>query len=490
MKTFRLPHFSTWLGIIVLTAILVGDRILITPSFHEPVSYTVPKTADLLMPVDKVVPIGKVKKGETVQYFGVLRGDDDRPIGILVQTASGERGVLTAPSLGFPKRAVLEEDDEEDDLRNDKITCILPPELPHWDLREKGDYYMSVKKFERLYIGATFEENEARYRPAFGVVKEGKATYAYYPNIELVNFDNGEIYNPVVQYDAQGVAVAYTFSPGSLTNNRMLILLMPKLSSIIDNDFFARFIAGSVYHHAFTDEMDNFGEYSDNFYYNHRWLLYVRLFFMVLVFLCWMIFMVTLPSLILEAGLYCRWIYYFLPDKLLSLLFFLVAAVWTYIWVGLTVVWGFLTLFVLLTLFVALCGWIYSQRMLATRPAKRCPTCRRMEVNKFRDRKLIREYNQWRPEAVVNDSHTHRWETWTEVTTKYAYGNTYTSRKNVQSHSRTTTTYSDYNVLYHVKEYISYYECMGCHHVEEIPDEQLQELKREFKGKRTEVTTT
>jgi hypothetical protein len=50
MKTFRLPHFSTWLGIIVLTAILVGDRILITPSFHEPVSYTVPKTADLLMP--------------------------------------------------------------------------------------------------------------------------------------------------------------------------------------------------------------------------------------------------------------------------------------------------------------------------------------------------------------------------------------------------------------------------------------------------------
>ena len=308
MKTFRLPHFSTWLGIIVLTAILVGDRILITPSFHEPVSYTVPKTADLLMPVDKVVPIGKVQKGETVQYFGVLRGDDDRPIGILVQTASGERGVLTAPSLGFPKRAVLEED-EQDDLRNDKITCILPPELPHWDLREKGDYYMSVEKFERLYIGATFEENEARYRPAFGVVKEGKATYAYYPNIELVNFGNGEIYNPVVQYDAQGVAVAYTFSPGSLTNNRMLILLMPKLSSIIDNDFFARFIAGSVYHHAFTDEMDNFGEYSDNFYYNHRWLLYVRLFFMVLVFLCWMIFMVTLPSLILEAGLYSRWIY-------------------------------------------------------------------------------------------------------------------------------------------------------------------------------------
>jgi hypothetical protein len=43
-------------------------------------------------------------------------------------------------------------------------------------------------------------------------------------------------------------------------------------------------------------------------------------------------------------------------------------------------------------------------------------------------------------------------------------------------------------VYYHVKEYIYYYECRGCKHVETIVDEELKELDRRRVGQHTSVS--
>ena len=107
-----------------------------------------------------------------------------------------------------------------------------------------------------------------------------------------------------------------------------------------------------------------------------------------------------------------------------------------------------------------------------------------MFTNKFLKREFIREYEEWDDESVAIDSHTERWQTWTEVTTKYGDGRTTTGKENVRNHSRTTTTYDDYKVLYKVKEYEISFRCSECGNIEKIVDHDYQELRREYVGPR------
>ena len=156
----------------------------------------------------------------------------------------------------------------------------------------------------------------------------------------------------------------------------------------------------------------------------------------------------------------------------------------TYIWCALLTVWGFLWLFLFIPIIAGFCAFAYAGRYLGNIPHDRCLKCRRMELVQFLKTEFVREYDEWRPDKVAIDSHTERWKTWTEV----HWSNGSRTRENEQSHSRTTTVYADYTVLYHVKEYENYYECQACGNIETTLSEKLHELDRHQVGTHVEVS--
>ena len=113
-----------------------------------------------------------------------------------------------------------------------------------------------------------------------------------------------------------------------------------------------------------------------------------------------------------------------------------------------------------------------------------------METIGFVNRTFYKEYDEWRKESEAIDSHTETWKTWTDVTTTYGDGHTSHTRENERNHSRTTTLYADFKVLYHVKVYHKNYQCAECGYMEYIPEEELTELDRVFTGQHTSVSET
>ena len=512
-STFRLPHWSTIIGLVVLLGILIGDRIVSKTSFPDnPVRLVLDRNIAMqrVTSGEKGV-IAQLRQGEMVKYLGVIEGGGTRPCGIIVETEAGERGLLSAMDMGYPlfrdndssRITILSYDDSDTWTRCnivneagvktrvdlDDIRPVLPDSLRPYVLRTEGDYFMSKEKFENLYIGASLADNEKRYRPAMQIDKTPNGSEAYYPNLEVVDFEEGHIYNPIITYDASGIATNYRWAVDHWhSNNRLIVKYLPKLPYIIDKDIYASLISGSLYEHAFSENETEYGETEPASLTDVPLRRWVGLIVYLLTGLIWIFLMCTLPSLIMDASLYCRWLYYHLPDWAVAIIFSLVGLFSIYLWTALMTVWGCLWIFLPVIIFTGLCGWAYSQRLLSDTPSKRCVKCRRMEVNKYRDRKFLREYDEWRPEKKKVDSRTSRWQSWTEVTHKYSNGSTKTEKRDVKNHSRTETLYADYNVLYHVKEYMNYYECQGCHYVEELQDEELQELQRMHTGHHTEVT--
>lgn len=503
-STIKLPHLSTIIGLVVLIGMLVINRVTMKTSYPQHPQILTLDRSIMLMEANEYVPIKTLKKGETVSYLGILKGDWTRPASLLVETNDGDRGLLSTVDLGCPQYMTEMKDSnlvevtgfKKDDYRSHfviknsvgetkevelgDIRPVLSEEMRPFVLSEKGDYYMTKEKFERLYIGQRFEDNEKRYRPAMHIHHTNTGCTAYYPNLEIVDRKEGKIQNPIIEYDANGIAVAYEFGKYHWhSNNRYLLMYLPWLVDILDNDFFARQIEGSLYETSWSWQDEDYSEDNPMSLKAVPFKRWLGLVIYVLFGFIWLFLLCTLPSLIMDSSLYCRYIYYHLPDVVVAVIFSGVAIASMYIWTVLMAVWGCLWIFLPGIWIAGICAWGYSQRLLADTPAQRCPECKRMEVNYFRNRKFIQEYDEWRQESKIVDSRrTHTGTSWTEVTTKYSNGSTSSRKENVKEHYRTDTYYDDYNVLYHVKEYIKYYECAGCGHVEEIPEEDLTELQR------------
>ena len=466
--------------------------------------------------------VATLHKGDSVRFLGVVEGTYSYPYGLLVETSAGERGLLAAAELGYPMYYKINKDSavavkvksmglekkgksrighwfynvvtdngKKEKVDLDDVRPILPDSIGKVQLRKDGDYFMTKKKFERLYIGKKLAENDALYRPAWLIDKTKKGFLAYYPNIEIIDVNDGTIRNPLVIYDKDSVAVQFAYEDGHVrTNNRWIVKWTPLLGTIVDCDFFCGLIEGSLYTGWFDEGEEDYSRPNVGSWKEVPWWKWAVAILWIICGLIWVFLMCTLPSLIFEALLYCRYVYYHLSDGAVASIFGVIALVATYIWFVLMTVWGCLWLFLPIIVFAGIGAWGYAERLLGTTPHERCTQCRRMEINLYRNTEFIREYDEWRHDSQAIASHTDRWKTWTDVTTKWSDGTTSHSRENERNHSRTTTLYADYNVLYHVKLYHKYYECQACGNVEAIPEEKLTELMRHKTGEHTTVTET
>lgn len=521
-SSFKLPRVATMIGIIVLGAIILADQLSIVSKFpDQPKQITLDRNVPLYRTEDANKVITQLRKGDVVSFLAVHGGGSYTPAGLMVQTRNGLRGLISAYDLGYPhyykvevdsvipctikgmKRepskyklhpdvltySIITPDGKKENVGFKKIRPVIPDSLRDYQFHEKGCYYMTREKFERLYMGQKLSVTDRLYHPAQSIERTQTGFFADFTTLQIVDLEDGKVHGVYIEYDKDSVAVSYSFPLFFNDNNHTAIKYMPLLGKIVDCDILARFIEGSIYGSHVNFSFENYSEEPYDLV-NTSAKAYTALGIIILLTGLWALFMCTLPLLLFDASLYCRYIWYHIPDRALKISANIIGFVLTYIWVALGIVWGCVWLLAPFTFIIGFCGWWYATSHLDRRPHKRCENCRAMDVNVFINREFIREYDQWRKESVKSGDHTDRWQTWTEVTERWSNGLSNSYRTNVRNHSRTERYYDDYEVLYHVKEYKKHYECQRCHEIESIPEEELQELKRRKVGEHTEVSYT
>ena len=517
---FKLPPVATFIGIIVLGTIILVDQLNIVSNFPDhPKQITLDRSVPLYRTGDATKVMMRLKKGDVVSFLAVHEGTGNTPAGLMVQTRSGLRGLISAVDLGYPQfykakadsivpctvkgvirepskyknhpdnlsYSIVTQNGKKETVGFKKVRPVIPDSLRDYQFNDKGQYFMTREKFERLYMGKKLRETDRLYHPARMIDRTSTGFIADFYNLQIVDMKTGYVHGVEIKYNKDSVAVSYDLSSFYNMNNRTAIKYMPLLAKIVDIDILARFIEGSISGNYANFAYENYTEEPYSIV-NTQTKAYIAMGVIGILVCLWAFFMCTLPLLLLNASLYCRYIWYFLPDRALKILFNLVGFAWTYTWVALGIAWGCISWFAPLIFIIGFFGWMYAVGHLDVLPHDRCENCRAMDVNIFKDREFIREYDQWRSESEKTGSHTDRWQTWTQVTESWGNGTTNTYRKDVRDHSRTESYYKDYEVLYHVKEYVNHYECQRCHAIESLYDEELHELKRRKVGERTEVS--
>lgn len=512
---FQLPEIPVVLGIVTLTGIFITQRILMDSRLPEnPIQLVL--DCDINMYSSKGIDstIVKLHKGDTVSYLGVDDGGVNRPVSFFVQTRDGLRGMLSTYDLGYTmlrknkpdtmqvtvlgmkkekkadyyRYSIRCSDGTETTALLDQIRPILPDSLRKLQLRNKSYYYMTREKFERLYIGQTLGANDSLYRPAVNIYKTKTGWEAYFKHLCLVDTKKGETLWPIVVYNSDKVAIGYR-PFGTNSNNRYIVKYMPLLDKIVDIDLLAKLIEGPFYQNRLYG-LDNYTPKQHSTLKQVSLWQWLQVGVYIAFGLIWIFLFHTLIMLLLEAGLYIRHLYYPLSDGVLTLLFGLVAFTSTYIWFALATVWGALWIVSPIILYAGASSYNRSVQYLNTEPHTRCLNCRRMFTNRYLKREFVREYEEWGNDSVAVGSHTEKWQSWTEVTTKWSDGRTTTGKENVQNHTRTTTTYNDYKVLYKVREYEISFRCNECGYIEKLIDNEYEELKREYVGQSTSTYDT
>ena len=511
-------HFRRCLlWFVVLSVVLVSSVVITIVSKPEPpVVYVTEKRLTIesdILPKKTVKT--RVDKGEQLKVFGYrVAGYYDQP-SLWVETSDGVRGLLSVVQLDVPLRAwntrtesmdevtLLSIDNEEwrykcrfsdgevCDLEFTDVEPVLPDSLTRNLMPSDGSTYnyMSRDKFERIYLGATFEDNDQAFQPANAVTRYKDSLRATYP-VSVIDVKSGKRYRPMVTYDKSQVAVSYTLD---WENDRSawFISKLPLMQSVIDNPLVSFLLEGSC-----MQQTPIAGVEANNQEWWEGLHWYVLAALVLLPVFIWLFLTPFLPTLLIGVLLHFRRVFYPLGNRSMLLLTLIVTLFSTYIWILAMLAWGMIDVFLLIYLWPMYKFYILVVRPLWYHvPPMRCRGCRSLETYKHTKTELVQEYDKWFKESEVRkklSEDTERWRTWKETTTTYTDGSKSTSKSDFKNHSKTTTTYlyDDYDVLYHVMVYKSTYECSFCGELVHYPDTQYKEKDRKYRGQHTSTSTS
>lgn len=516
--SFAKEHFlKCLLGVVVISAVVVVSIVPTLLSGADP--YVVYVADKKLMIESEVMDDVKVKttvrKGEELKVLGYIAGSHYFQPSLWVETASGVRGKLSVVQLGVPIMAwnsrteamesvqVMKTDEEEwkyfcrfadgevEEMNFDDIAPELPEQMTRNQFAPNSlkDCYMSLEKFEKKYIGNTFEENESKFRPAMAVATFKDTLRAVYP-LTVINMKNGKRYTPSVSYDKSMRAVSYALDYKD-DRSAWFLAKLPLMQTIIDNPIGAYLIEGT-----YTDIMPGVDVEE-----NHKpWWKQLHLYALMIVIcvfaLMWLFLPPALPVLLIGVLMHFRKVFYPLGNKTLILITLCVSLLSTYVWMALMLAWGMFSicLFVYLPLFFRTFKLVVRP-LWGHIPHMRCPQCRSLETFEHVRTEVEKEYDMWNKEQefrkVLGES-KRTWKSWTEHTTTYTDGSKKTSTSDHKNHEEITRTllYDDYDVLYHVTVYKKTHECQFCGELEYTFDNKYKEIDRRYRGQHTTTSTS
>ncbi len=463
--------------------------------------------------------IEKINKGDTVVILGQTRSNYS--IKFWVQTKSGQRGFVQQDAIddkaivfkekkvdglsvkngeivnliGLSKKEgsctlydIKSDDGKIGTVRADAIITEKGYELAKYTLNDRRSCYMSKQKFERLYLGKTFDETENIYSKALVVLNKNGQKKALY---ELRVFDkkNGIFYKPTIVFEndivkSYSMEEAANYKKSWFLNNRLFLKYLPFSDKILDVGFFATLIKGNTFE---TPALADYTNSNFNKAISIAWAVFVGI-----GGLLWIFVTNLLIPLLLFGLLKLRYPLIFVSNKFFPILFLVTAIITTYIWLVLGLSYMFLWwFFIPILIHVLFFANGRVQDFFSYNPPQRCANCKRLYSINHQKKELIGDKKEWRKEekrGKLLNSATKKWQTADEVTTYdvYSDGSKRNYRKkleNVQNHSETTRTYQYdmYDVLYRVLDYKHTHVCSCCGEIYFTYSQQLIELDRKYK---------
>jgi len=200
-----------------------------------------------------------VNKGDTVTFLS--KDKDDYFAKMKFKTADGKQGWVS--------------------IRD--IVTLTGTNLLKYDW-DGGDYYVSKKKFEQLYLGKTFEEVEQLYRTAKYAKAEKNGLTAEY-DLRVFDKTDGKFYNPTITFN-DNVSTSYELKlPSKKNPNAFFLKYLPLVSTFLDIDFFSQLISTNSFDTHFVDN-----ESSSIFMkiFHNKVVSYIFAFFFLLAFLAFL----------------------------------------------------------------------------------------------------------------------------------------------------------------------------------------------------------
>lgn len=510
-KFFDITLWSLLLSVLLIVIIIVSMYPKTKPANEKAVAI---KSTTLAYDNE----IEKINKGDTVVILGQTRSNYG--IKFWVQTKSGQRGFVQQDALddkaivfkekkvdgltvkngeivnliGLSKKEggstlydIKTEDGKTGTVKSDAIITQKGYDLVKYTLNDRRGSYMSKQKFERLYLGKTFDETENICSNALIVVNKNGQKEALY---ELRVFDkkDGVFYTPTIVFEndiakSYSMEKAVNYKKSWFLNNRLLLKYLPLSDKILDVGFFATLIKGNTF------ETPVLSDYTNT---NFKKAIVVAA--AILVGICGLLWIFTtnlLTPILLFGLLKLRYPLIFVSNKVFPNLFLLIAIITTYIWLVLglsyTFLWWF---FIPILIYLLLFANRRVRYFFSYYAPNRCDNCKRLYSINHQKKELISDKQEWRPKeerGKLLDSHTKRWQTADEVETYDVYTdgskrNYQKKLENVQNHSQTTNTYqyNVYNVLYRILDYKHTHVCSDCGEKYYTQSQELIELDRKF----------
>jgi hypothetical protein len=469
--------------------------------------FSVRGTADIQLVANRKTTLfnGELSKGEpilrgdTVTVLGQRIADNEEGMVFWVETRDGQRGYV--PQEAFDDQAIIHDIEDikaNDQLslqKGDTVTIIDRSKAEGWnvdfnfktkegvtgvvrhsgistltgasfhsyELQNRRIYFISKRRFEKLYLGKTFEEVDQLYRKALFVKASNLKTEAKY-DLAIFNKADGKFYSPTILFE-DNIATSYTAEVEHSLNS-FLLKRLPLSDKVFDVHLFSNLISGL---------MQN---------YSNRWpdmnkVLYFALLVLIIIgSVVWMFLTNQILSLFLFGLLRFRRPLIFLGNNAVLILILAINIVCTYIWLilGLSYAflwWIFIPILIIVGYFVIK---IYTE-FFGEFPSNRCPKCKQLYSIHYFDKTLLKEYDKWRKETKTGmklGTKTTKWKTYD----LYSDG----SKRNWKSHqtSRSIHQMDVYDVLYRVREYEYIYKCSECHYTEHSYGEELTELDRKY----------
>ena len=505
-------HVPRWvyLSLLLVTALMmVAKLVAVQPRYTKhPVVYTLEKKTpmEFYFVTDKGIDTVflSLAQGTQVRVLGYHNASYYHTHKLLAETSDGQRGFIRVVDLGVPfvvektgdtlgnvrvqlakgpslgKYSVHVDKNNTETYTFKQLRPVLPDSLKSPLLASNhGEYYMSRKKFERLYMGKGFGYGDSLYREATMVYRDKNGVRANFLALCVFDKKKGHSYSPTVTYDAQGVATGYQlgYQQG---NSAWWLKILPFVNPIIDIDFFAQFIQSSVYENIFTAMS------RPNLEGKYQWFDYVIFGLLVLLQFFALFLPPSLLLLLLGFLMYYPKVFYPLGDAWLKGFAIVGGLLAFYPWLVLSVTWGMM--FFIQLLGVGLVWLIYVSVIvpLDTEPHQRCLGCRSLYTNLYARREILSERDVWenRSEMVKETGREYnRYTTYDEV----HWSDGRTTKENVKHHSELAAVHGlvyDYRVKVHITEYNSVYVCSHCGHEERVRGTERKDVEKQKVGER------
>lgn len=494
---------------ILLIAILVYNQVALNNTLpKDPVEIVLQQATPMTVSYAGEDSELKLRKGDTLRVLGFRNGELSYPPQLLVDTRDGQRGFISTIGLGYPFRIVTNDsindvevlsmrikdkypkvkvryaNGQEEEEGTSRLKVILPDSIGKYEYEGKGWYYMSKKKFERLYMSKPLPEASKLYRPYTYSIRTKDGWKVSFYQIKVFDKNEGKFLSASVTYNDSLMPVSYDLCR-SYGNNGWVMKWLPLAEGIIDIDFFASIIQSSFYEPTIIGSDISLAGGNTSV---TDWCLAGL---WILMGLLWLFCVPMLPALVMGAAMQCRYTFYHLSDTALSWIIYAVTVVSGYIWLVLLLTYGTLWFIAIPMILTCVVGPAIAASPLDSRPHMRCEGCRRMWTIKFLERVWGETYEKWEVVTekgdLLHQEHS-SYKTWTETT----YSNGTKTKSDEKTHHVTDSTYAihHYNVLFRYHPFDDVYKCSGCGHLEKIHDHRKEELQREYLSSGTTTVTT